>query len=146
MTHIEYPYIDDEEREIIESLNRGEWSPVSDEEHVRIVAMLQEAARNTLGLPPEEPPEIPPRRRPLSLTELLAELPEDRQEATQYLDDEEREIIEAYWRGESVSASENRLCEIVAHMLVAVEQTALAKAASAKINTSPPSTKPDQGR
>ena len=32
MIHIEYPYIDDEEREIIESLNRGERSPLSDED------------------------------------------------------------------------------------------------------------------
>ncbi len=141
MTHIEYPYIDDEEREIIESLNRGEWYPVSDEEYVRIVAMLQDAARNTLGLPPEDNPQIPPRRRPLSLIELLAELPEDKHGATQYLDDEDREIVEAYWRGEPVPASENRLCEIVAHMLAAVEQVALVNAASEQVETFPHATK-----
>ena len=67
MVHIDYDYIDDEEREIIESLNRGEWSPVSDEEYVRIVTMLKAAARNALGLPPEDNPVIPPRRRLLPL-------------------------------------------------------------------------------
>ena len=60
MIHIDYPYIDDEEREIIESLNRGEWSPVSDEEYARIATMLYNAARNYFGLPLEENPVIPP--------------------------------------------------------------------------------------
>ncbi len=142
MDYIEHPYLDDEEREIIESLNRGEWSPLSDEDYAREAAKLINAARNHFGLPPEENPQIPPRRRPLSLAELLAELPEDKQGATQYLDDEEREIIAAYWRGEPVSASENRLCEIVAHMLAAVEQVALAKAASEQIKTPSHATKP----
>ena len=145
--HIDPPYIDDEEREIIESLNRGEWSRVSDEEYVRIATMLREAARNTLGLPPEENPQIPQRRRLLSLAELIAELPEDKQSATQYLDDADRGIIEAYWRGETVAASENKLCEIVVHMLMAVEQDQQAKAAAEFMQRNAPSrfTKPSNG-
>ncbi len=127
MIHIDYPYIDDEEREIIEALNRGAWSPVSDEEYVRIVTILKEAARNTLGLPPEENPQIPPQRRPLSLAELIAELPEDTTEAMQHLNDEERDIIEAYFQCEAVTASEGRLCEIVARLLIAAENARAAK-------------------
>lgn len=43
--HIYYEYIDDEEREIIESYKRGEWSPLSPEESARHIAMLQAAAQ-----------------------------------------------------------------------------------------------------
>ena len=147
MEYIEYPYLDDEEREIIESLNRGEWLPLSDEDHAREAAKLINAARNYFGLPSEENPQIPPRRRPLSLDELIAELPDDRQEATQYLDDEDRDIIEAYWRGEAVTASEGRLCEIVARMLVAADQAEQNKAALESIQRNAPSqfTKPAKG-
>ena len=88
MSYFEYPYIDDEEREIIESLNRGEWSPLSDADYAREAAMLYNAARNYFGLPSEENPVIPPQRRPLSLAELIAELPADTTEAMQHLDDD----------------------------------------------------------
>ena len=79
MEYIEHPYLDDEEREIIESLNRGEWSPLSDEDQAREAAKLINAARSYFGLPSEKDPQIPPRRQPLSLAELIAQLPEDRQ-------------------------------------------------------------------
>ena len=41
---LEYEYIDDEEREIIESYSRGEWTPLSPEESARHIAMLKDAA------------------------------------------------------------------------------------------------------
>ena len=43
--HLEYEYIDDEEREIIESINRGEWTPLNLEESARHISMLQNAAQ-----------------------------------------------------------------------------------------------------
>ena len=123
MSYFEYPYIDDEEREIIGSLNRGEWSPLSDADYAREAAMLYNAACNYFGLPPKENPVIPPQRRPLSLAELIAEPPADTTEAMQHLDDDERDIIESYLRGEAVTASEGRLCEIVARLLMAAENS-----------------------
>ena len=147
MEYIEHPYLDDEEREIIESLNRGEWSPLSDEDYAREAAKLINAARNYFGLPAEENPHIPPRRRPLSLDELIAELPADRQQATQYLDDADRCIIEAYWRGETVAASKSRIYEIVTRMLLAVDQAEDTKAAAEYMRRNAPSnfTQPAQG-
>ena len=145
MIHIEYPYIDDEEREIIESLNRGEWSPLSDEDYAREAAALINAARNYFGLPQEENPQIPPQRRPLSLAELIAELPADTTEAMQHLDDEERDIIEAYFRGEAVTASEERLSQIVVHMLMAADWAMAIEAASIPRSLSQPSPTPAKG-
>jgi len=43
--HLKYEYIDDEEREIIESYSRGEWTPLSPEESARHIAMLKDAAQ-----------------------------------------------------------------------------------------------------
>ena len=102
MDYIEHPYLDDEEREIIGSLdiNSGEWSPLSDDEYAREAVKLINAARNYFGLPPEENPQIPERREPMPLSDLLRISPADAQEALQYLDDEEREIIDSYSRGE----------------------------------------------
>ena len=134
-----YPYLDDEEREIIESLNRGEWSPVSDEEYAQKMTELINAARGYFGLPPEENPQIPPHRRPLSLAELTAQLPADTQVAMPYLDDEEREIFAAYRRGETVSVSEERLCEVVCLVLTVIAESAPIPAASAPSLTANPS-------
>ena len=145
MSYFEYPYIDDEEREIIESLNRGEWSPLSDADYAREAAMLYNSARNYFGLPPEENPVIPPQRRPLSLAELIAELPADTTEAMQHLDDEERDIIESYLRGEAVTASEGRLCEIVARLLMAAENSLTAETTTIPRSLSPASHTPGKG-
>ena len=41
----EYEYLDDEEREIIESWRRGDWVPMSAEESARHIAVLQAAAQ-----------------------------------------------------------------------------------------------------
>jgi len=41
--------LDEEEREIMESVERGEWVPVSPEERKRLSAMLFEAARNSIA-------------------------------------------------------------------------------------------------
>ena len=43
--HLKYEYIDDEEREIIESYSRGEWTPLSPEESARHIAVLKDAAQ-----------------------------------------------------------------------------------------------------
>ena len=145
MIHIDYPYIDDEEREIIESLNRGEWSPVSDEEYARIATMLYNAARNYFGLPLEENPGIPPRSRPLPLAELTAQLPEDTEAFMECLDDEDREIIEAHFRGEAVTASEGRLSEIVVSLLIAAENSLAAATATIPRSLSPTSHAPEKG-
>ena len=145
MIHIDYPYIDDEEREIIESLNRGEWSPVSDEEYARIATMLYNAARNYFGLPPEENPVIPPRRRPLPLAELTAQLPEDTEAFMECLDHEDREIIEAHFRGEAVTASEGRLSEIVVSLLIAAENSLAAATTTIPRSLSPTSHAPAKG-
>jgi len=56
----QYPYLDDEERDIIESYRRGEWSPVSDAVFASKIAVLRAAALNYLCLPPEPNPEPPP--------------------------------------------------------------------------------------
>ena len=145
MIHIDYPYIDDEEREIIESLNRGEWSPVSDEEYARVATMLYNAALNYFGLPLEENPVIPPRRRPLSLAELTAQLPEDTEAFMECLDDEDREIIEAHFRGEAVTASEGRLSEIVVSLLIAAENSLAAATTTIPRSLSPTSHAPEKG-
>ena len=57
---IEHPYLDDEERDIIESYRNGEWRPVSDAEFAAKFAVLRAAARNQLGLPPADAAPIPP--------------------------------------------------------------------------------------
>ena len=57
---IDYPYLDDEERDIIESYRNGEWTPVSDAEFAAKFAVLRAAARNQLGLPPADDAPIPP--------------------------------------------------------------------------------------
>ena len=145
MAYFEYPYLDDEEREIIESLNRGEWSPLSDEDYAREAAALINGARNYFGLPPEENPQIPPQRRPLSLAELIAELPADTQEAMQCLDDAERSIIEAYFRGEAVTASEERLSQIVVRLLMAADWATAVETASIPRSLSQPSPTPANG-
>lgn len=58
---VEYPYLDDEERDIIESYRNGEWTPVSDAEYASKIAVLRAAARNQLGLPAADASPIPPR-------------------------------------------------------------------------------------
>ena len=145
MAYFEYPYLDDEEGEIFESLNRGEYSPLNDEDYAREAAALINAARNYFGLPPEENPQIPPQRRPLSLAELIAELPEDMQEAMQCLDDAERSIIEAYFRGEAVTASEERLSQIVVRLLMAADWATAVETASIPRSLSQPSPTPANG-
>ena len=121
MAYFKYPYIDDEEREIMESLDRGEWSPLSDADYKEHMAALVNAARAYFGLPPEENPVIPPRRRPLSLAELTAELPVDTTPAIPYLDEAERAIFAAYRNGDPVAASEGRLTQIVCHVLAILD-------------------------
>ena len=120
----QYPYLDDEERDIIESYRRGEWSPVSDAVFASKIAVLRAAARNYLGLPPEPNPEPPPRRRPLLPAELAAQLPADASAALPHLDDEEREIFAAYRRGDPVAASDGRLAEILSLALEALDADA----------------------
>jgi predicted DNA binding CopG/RHH family protein len=43
------PYLDDEEREMMESFNRGEWHPLEGQELADMQAKLKEAARTTLA-------------------------------------------------------------------------------------------------
>ena len=121
MAYFKYPYIDDEEREIMESFDRGEWTMLNDEEYVEHMTVLYNAARAHLGLPPDENPVIPPRIRPLSLAELTSELPADTTPAIPYLDDAERAIFAAYRNGDPVAASEGRLTQIVCHVLAILD-------------------------
>ena len=121
----QYPYLDDEERDIIESYRRGEWLPVSDAVFASKIAVLRAAARNYLGLPPETGPEPPPRRRRRLLpAELAAQLPPDASAALPHLTDEEREIFAAYRRGDPVAASAGRLAEILSLALEALDADA----------------------
>ena len=124
MAYFEYPYLDDEEREIMESLNRGQWSPLSDADYAEHMAAMIGAARACLGLPPETNPEPPPRRRPLLPAELAAQLPPDASAALPHLTDEEREIFAAYRRGDPVAASAGRLAEILSLALAALDADA----------------------
>ena len=121
MAYFKYPYIDDEEREIMESLDRGEWSPLSDADYKEHMTALVNAARAYFGLPPEENPVIPPRRRPLSLAELTSELPADTTPAIPYLDEAERAIFAAYRNGDPAAAGEGRLTQIVCHVLAILD-------------------------
>lgn len=59
---IQYPYLDDAERDIIESYRNGEWTPVSESEYASKIAVLRAAARSRLGLPPADASPIPRRR------------------------------------------------------------------------------------
>jgi predicted DNA binding CopG/RHH family protein len=43
------PYLDDEEREMMESFDRGEWQPLEGQALTDLRAKLQEAARTTLA-------------------------------------------------------------------------------------------------
>ena len=57
----ESPYLDDEERDIIESYRNGEWTPVSDAEFASKIAVLRAAAISQLGLTPADAsPILPP--------------------------------------------------------------------------------------
>ena len=124
MAYFEYPYIDDEERAIMESLNRGQWSPLGDADYAEHMAAMIYAARACLGLPPEPNPEPPPRRRPLLPAELAAQLPADASAALPFLDDAEREIFAACRRGDPVAASAGRLAEILSLALAALDADA----------------------
>jgi len=126
MAYFEYPYLDDEEMEIMESLNRGQWSPLSDADYAEHMAAMIGAARACLGLLPETNPEPPPRRRPLLPAELAAQLPADASAALPHLADAEREIFAAYRRGDPVAASAGRLAEILSLVLAALDTDAAA--------------------
>jgi predicted DNA binding CopG/RHH family protein len=46
---IDGPYLDEEERELMESYDRGEWRPLEGKELADMQARLTQAARNTLA-------------------------------------------------------------------------------------------------
>lgn len=43
-----FAYMDEEERDLMESFERGEWQTIPEHERSAMMAMLQQAARNTL--------------------------------------------------------------------------------------------------
>jgi predicted DNA binding CopG/RHH family protein len=44
----DFEYLDDEEKELIESIEKGPWTPLPQEEQMRMMALMRQAARNTM--------------------------------------------------------------------------------------------------